>query len=76
MYQTSLQKLNNETESKLLEGRHREASLTLKNMKNNKNPGSSGYTPEFFKCFWEEISYFVVRAINKLERDSKLVSTI
>ena len=25
-----------------------EASITLKNMKNSKSPGSDGYTPEFF----------------------------
>ncbi len=29
-----------------------EASLALKNMKNNKSPGSDGFTVEFFKFFW------------------------
>ena len=56
----------NTTDSNKLEGKisHHEASLTLKHMKNNKSPGSSGYTPEFFKCFWGKLSHFVVRAIN------------
>ena len=29
-----------------------EASIALKNMKNNKSPGSDGFTVEFFKFFW------------------------
>ena len=29
-----------------------EASIALKNMKNNKSPGSDGFTIEFFKFFW------------------------
>ena len=37
---------------------------TLKNMKNNKSPGSDGYTAEFFKFFWKDLSTIIVRAVN------------
>lgn len=40
-----------------------EVLTVLKHMKNNKSPGSDGYTAEFFKFFWKDIKYFVVRAI-------------
>lgn len=36
----------------------------LKHMKNNKSPGSDGYTAEFCKFFWSDIKNYVVRAIN------------
>jgi hypothetical protein len=54
------------TESKSLEGKIRleEASTVLKNMKNNKSPGSSGFSAEFYKCFWNRIGLFVCRALN------------
>ena len=54
------------TESKSLEGKIRleEASTVLKNMKNNKSPGSSGFSAEFYKCFWNRIGVFVCRALN------------
>ena len=29
-----------------------EASVALKSVKNNKSPGSDGFTVEFFKFFW------------------------
>ncbi|XP_069122420.1 scavenger receptor cysteine-rich domain superfamily protein-like [Argopecten irradians] len=47
-------KLNN-TEYSSMEDQitFEEASTTLKNMKNDKSPGSDGYTSEFFKCFFE-----------------------
>ena len=41
-----------------------EAAVVLNNMKNNKSPGSSGFTAEFFKFFWLDLRYFVVRSIN------------
>ena len=47
----------------------------LKNMKNNKSPGSDGYTTEFFKFFWSDIKYFVVRAINCIFRKGELPIT-
>lgn len=34
-------------------------------MKNDKSPGADGFTAEFFKYFWPDLKYFVIRAINK-----------
>ena len=36
----------------------------LKNMKNNKSPGTDGFTVEFFKFFWKDIGHFLVRSLN------------
>ena len=33
-------------------------------MKDNKSPGSDGYTAEFFNLFWIDIGKFVLRSIN------------
>ena len=41
-----------------------EASTFLSKMKNNKSPGSSGFTVEFFKFFWNNIKYFWLNSIN------------
>ena len=41
-----------------------EAGKTLKNMKNNKSPGSTGFTAEFFKFFWKDLGHFVVKSLN------------
>ena len=41
-----------------------EMLVSLKNMKNNKSPGSDGFTIEFFKFFWIDIGSFIVRSIN------------
>ena len=38
-----------------------EASTFLSKMKNNKSPGSSGFTVEFFKFFWNNIKYFLAK---------------
>lgn len=53
-------------ESDHLEGEitYKEAGNTLKLMKNNKSPGSDGFTTEFFKCFWGKLGNFVVRSLN------------
>ena len=60
-----INKLSNE-ESSMLEVLiiYEEASNTLKNMKNDKSPGSSGFTTEFFKVYWGEVGHFVVRSLN------------
>ena len=42
----------------------KEAAVTLKSMSNNKNPGSDGYSAEFFKVFRIELGQFIVRSIN------------
>ena len=33
-------------------------------MKNNRSPGSDGFSSEFFKVFWKYLGHFVVRSIN------------
>ena len=51
-----------------------EATDVLKNMKNNKSPGSDGFTVEFFKVFWIKLGIFVVRAINESFRKGKMTA--
>ena len=34
-------------------------------MKNEKSPGNSGFTVEFYKIFWADIGYFLIRSLNK-----------
>ena len=41
-----------------------EATSFLSNMKNNKSPGSSGFSVEFFKFFWNDLKNFWVNSIN------------
>ena len=55
-----------EDESLKLEGMLtlKEADQTLKNMKNNKSPGTSGFSADFYKTFWKQLGKFVVRTIN------------
>ena len=53
---------------------YEEAGTVLKNMKNNKSPGSDGYTVEFFKFFWKDLGHYPIRAIN-FNFELKLLST-
>ena len=48
---------------------------SLKHMKNNKSPGSDGFTIEFFKFFWTDIGHFIVRSINYGFETGELSST-
>ena len=41
-----------------------ECIKALKEMKNNKSPGSDGITTEFYKIFWPDIKYFYLNSIN------------
>ena len=52
-----------------------EASLSLKNMKNYKSPGSDGFAAEFFKFFWLQLGSFVVRSLNDGFRKGELSTT-
>ncbi|WP_419629518.1 hypothetical protein, partial [Thiolapillus sp.] len=52
-----------------------EASAALKNMKNNKSPGSDGFTVEFFKFFWLQLGAFIVNSLNDGFRKGELSST-
>ena len=56
----------NEDEANLLEGpiTLEEAANVLSKMKNNKSPGSSGFTVEFFKFFWTDLKFFWLNSIN------------
>ena len=64
--------LNNDTpklsdeEANTLEGSITvpEAAIVLNKMKNNKSPGSTGFTVEFFKFFWKDLGAFLVKSIN------------
>ena len=55
-----------DNESNQLEGTLTLQELTnaLSNMKNNKSPGTDGYSCEFFKVFWNRLGSFVLRSIN------------
>ena len=52
-----------------------EIMKALKRMKNNKSPGSDGYTVEFFKFFSKDLLDFVLRSINYGFNDHELSST-
>ena len=65
-YITTLPKLT-KSESDELEGliTMEEASVALKNMKNDKSPGTDGMTVNFLKFFWRQLGSFVVRSLNE-----------
>lgn len=58
-------KLSDE-EAESLEGEInlKEAGEALNKMQNNKSPGSSGFSVEFFKFFWRDLGSFLVKSIN------------
>ena len=41
-----------------------ECACALRDMNNNKNPGSDGITTEFFKIFWKDLKSFYVKSFN------------
>ena len=43
---------------------YEELSNALKRMKNNKSPGSDGFSVECFKYFWKDIGFFVLKSTN------------
>ena len=49
---------------KSLEGKisYEELLLALKRAKNNKSPGSDSFTAAFYKFFWSDIGYFLLRS--------------
>ena len=66
-----------ENDSKLLEGEitNQELSSALKNMNNSKNPGSDGFTAEFFKFFWKDLGIFILNSINYAYKNDSLSVT-
>ena len=63
-----------QTQSDNLEGEISlsELSYSLQNMKNNKSPGPDGFTVEFYKAFWNDISAFLLRSLNEGFRKGSL----
>lgn len=55
-----------ENQKQSLEGEISLPELTsaLNRMKNNKSPGSDGFTVDFFKFFWIDLGKFVLRSVN------------
>lgn len=41
-----------------------ECKEALREMKNNKSPGSDGITTEFYKIFWNDIKKYLINSIN------------
>ena len=52
-----------------------EIGNALKEMKNDKSPGSDGYSAEFYKFFYKDISAFLLRSINEGFEKGELSST-
>ena len=64
-FDNSLPKLN-ENEQNSCEGHitDLECKTALKDMKNQKSPGSDGITTEFYKIFWNDIKEYYIKSIN------------
>ena len=64
-------------ETNLLNGEltEQEILFVLKKMKNNKSPGSDGFTAEFYKFFYKDLKVFIRRAINEGYNEGKLSIT-
>ena len=52
-----------------------ECLAALKSMANNKTPGPSGFTKEFFEHFWDDIGSLVVQYINRAFHDGEFFVT-
>ena len=61
-YQKKLSDIQRESIEGLIS--FKEAADALRNMKDNKSPGNSGFTTEFYKFFFQNIGHFLVRSIN------------
>ena len=66
MRDTNMMKITEE-ESNSIEGllTYKEITDTLCKMKHYKSPGISGFTAEFFKVFWKQLGYVVLRSVNE-----------
>lgn len=52
-----------------------ELSVCLKNMKNNKSPGSDGFSVEFFKFFWKDLKHFIHESIKRAFERNEMSNT-
>ena len=57
---------SNENEQNSCEGHitDLECKTALKDMKNQKSPGSDGISTEFYKIFWNDIKKYYIKSIN------------
>ena len=64
-------------DSKALEGiiTQKECEEALRNMKDNKSPGSDGLPPEFYKTFWQDIKNLVIGSLNAAYEKGELSPT-
>ena len=51
-------------------------SESLYKMSNNKSPGLDGWTVEFFKFFWKDLSDFILRSFNNSFANGELPSSL
>ena len=56
----------NEEDKFSIEGKITEYECTcaLREMNNNKSPGSDGITTEFYKIFWNDIKSFYIKSLS------------
>ena len=73
---SNIQTLSNEQRDKM-EGpiSHEELKSALYRAKNGKSPGSDGFSYEFYKVFFKDISWFLLRSINFAYEHSTLSTT-
>ena len=66
----------NDDEREICEGKLNENEIlsALKEMKNNKSPGSDGISTEFYKIFWNDIKSFYIKSINFSYENGNLTS--
>ena len=66
MNESNIHKLNSE-QKELCEGNitYDEIKEVIRNIKNNKTPGSDGLPVEFWKKFWVNIGHFLIRSYNE-----------
>lgn len=69
-------KLSNE-EAESLEGKIniQELGECLRHMKNNKSPGSDGFTVEFIKFFWKDLKFLICNSLNDSFKNGELSIT-
>ena len=72
-FNDNVNKLNNE-DKLLCEGLLTEFEClnALKQMKNNKSPGSDGLTTEFYKIFWTDVKQYLIDSLNYSYRNGDM----